>query len=44
MAIGNEGFAMIARMLGLSETEPADSNAAWGLGPFSKVATSRGAE
>ena len=37
-AMGDDGFAMIARMLGLSAAEPADGNAAWGLGPFDRVA------
>lgn len=40
-AMGDEGFSMIARMLGLSEAEPADGNAAWGLKSFSRLSNPR---
>jgi hypothetical protein len=36
--LGDRGFTDVARMLGLSEEEPPDGNAAWGLKPFENVA------
>jgi len=36
-ALGDDGFAAIAKLLGLGTDDPPEGNAAWGLAPFAKV-------
>ncbi|HEY1960649.1 MAG TPA: hypothetical protein VGH28_33790 [Polyangiaceae bacterium] len=36
--MGDDGFRKIAKLIGASNEEPPEGNAAWGLGPFDAVA------